>query len=335
MILADKIIYLRKNSNWSQEELAQQLNVSRQSVSKWESGLSIPDLDKIIKLSQLFGVTTDYLIKDDIEDLPKADNYSQTEVIFDDNNIQTVNITLEQATEYMSLIKKLSTYISLAISMFIFSPIPVILLLSLSEKPNANITEDFAGGVGSALFIFIITIGVAILIVCGLKKNKWSFIKKSYLNLDYGVKGIVEKKKQEYENKYIAYLALGISLCIAAVIPLLFAVGFNPSDMTVIIFVNVLLLLISLGVYFIIKACTINSSYDKLLQVVDYTPQKKSWNKYISTISTIYWCSAAAIYLYISFTNSNWDKSWVLWPIAGVLYVVVINVIKLIVKRKK
>ena len=59
MILGEKIIQLRKQREWSQEELASQLGISRQSVSKWESGASIPDLDKIIKMSSLFGVTTD------------------------------------------------------------------------------------------------------------------------------------------------------------------------------------------------------------------------------------------------------------------------------------
>lgn len=65
MIFADKLIALRKKAGWSQEELAAQLNVTRQSVSKWESAQSLPDVDKILQLSRLFGVTTDYLLKDD------------------------------------------------------------------------------------------------------------------------------------------------------------------------------------------------------------------------------------------------------------------------------
>ena len=59
---------LRKKNGWSQEELAEQINVSRQSVSKWESGASIPDLNKILMLSQIFGVSTDYLLKDEMEE---------------------------------------------------------------------------------------------------------------------------------------------------------------------------------------------------------------------------------------------------------------------------
>ena len=65
MIFADKLIALRKKAGWSQEELAEQLGVTRQSVSKWEGAQSVPDIDKILQMSRLFGVTTDYLLKDD------------------------------------------------------------------------------------------------------------------------------------------------------------------------------------------------------------------------------------------------------------------------------
>ena len=62
MILAEKIMSLRRKKEWSQEKLAEQLGVSRQSVSKWESSASIPDIEKIIRMSELFGVSTDYLL---------------------------------------------------------------------------------------------------------------------------------------------------------------------------------------------------------------------------------------------------------------------------------
>ena len=75
MILAEKILSLRKQNGWSQEELAMQLGVSRQSVSKWESGTSIPDLERIIRLSQVFEVSTDYLLKDEMEK-PETDQHA-------------------------------------------------------------------------------------------------------------------------------------------------------------------------------------------------------------------------------------------------------------------
>ncbi len=63
MNIADRIQYLRKQSGLSQEELADKVGVSRQAVSKWESEQSSPDLEKIIAMSELFEVTTDYILR--------------------------------------------------------------------------------------------------------------------------------------------------------------------------------------------------------------------------------------------------------------------------------
>ena len=96
MILADKIITLRKKAGWSQEELASQLGVTRQSVSKWEGAQSVPDLDKVVQMSRLFGVSTDYLLKDELEE----EEFVESEA--DETPLRRV--TMEQAARYLSLI---------------------------------------------------------------------------------------------------------------------------------------------------------------------------------------------------------------------------------------
>lgn len=63
-MIGDKIKYLRRKKKLTQSQLAKELNVTAQAVSKWEKGLSNPDVEIIIKLSEFFGVTTDYLLKD-------------------------------------------------------------------------------------------------------------------------------------------------------------------------------------------------------------------------------------------------------------------------------
>ena len=63
MKLSQKIAELRKSHNWSQEELAYRLGVTRQSVGKWESDAALPELDKVVQMADIFGVTTDYLLK--------------------------------------------------------------------------------------------------------------------------------------------------------------------------------------------------------------------------------------------------------------------------------
>ena len=99
MILADKIILLRKKHGLSQEELAEKMNVSRQSVSKWEGAQSIPELEKILLLSNLFGVTTDYLLKDEIE----SEEFSDIQ-----NEQEAKKINLEDANEYIEERKRSS-----------------------------------------------------------------------------------------------------------------------------------------------------------------------------------------------------------------------------------
>mgnify|MGYP003295081062 CR=1 FL=1 len=63
MKLSDKIIGLRKSNGMSQEDLAEKLNVSRQSISKWETNASVPELDKLIQLSDMFGISLDELVR--------------------------------------------------------------------------------------------------------------------------------------------------------------------------------------------------------------------------------------------------------------------------------
>ena len=93
MILADKILSLRKNNGWSQEELAEKMNVSRQSVSKWESAAAIPDINRILELAKLFGVTTDYLLKDDLE----MTVYSDT-----DETEDLVRVSLSEMNDFLN-----------------------------------------------------------------------------------------------------------------------------------------------------------------------------------------------------------------------------------------
>ena len=94
MILADKIIDLRKKSGWSQEELAAKLNVSRQAVSKWEGAQSVPDLERVLQMSRLFGVSTDYLLKDE---QTAADSTGDA---FSDSAVRTVS--MEEANRFLA-----------------------------------------------------------------------------------------------------------------------------------------------------------------------------------------------------------------------------------------
>ena len=72
MALPEKLYTLRKKSGLSQEQLAEALNVSRQAISKWEGGSAMPESDKLLALSNYFGVSLDYLLKDGAPDAAPA-----------------------------------------------------------------------------------------------------------------------------------------------------------------------------------------------------------------------------------------------------------------------
>lgn len=116
MILADKIIDLRKKAGWSQEELAQQLGVSRQSVSKWEGAQSIPDIDKILQMSRIFGVSTDYLLKDEIE-LPAEEPAAA------DSTPALRRVSMEEASRYLTLSRETAPKLALATFLCVISPV--------------------------------------------------------------------------------------------------------------------------------------------------------------------------------------------------------------------
>ena len=135
MIFAEKLVRLRKKAGWSQEELAEQMNVSRQSVSKWEGAQSVPDLEKMIRLSRLFGVSTDYLLKDEIE---------ETGAILTDMEETSVrNVSMEEANAFLSVKAETSKTIAGATFLCILSPVCLLLLGAASEIASLNVSGEY------------------------------------------------------------------------------------------------------------------------------------------------------------------------------------------------
>lgn len=329
MILADKIILMRKQQGWSQEQLAEQLGVSRQSVSKWEMGLSIPDLDKIVKMSRIFGVSTDYLLKDEVEEMPKGATV-QTATSFEDDSIF---VSLEDANTYMSLCEKLSSIFAIGVALCIISPVPLIFLAGLSEQPKYTTYEDVMACIGVAILLLIVAAAVAILVVCGMQLSRWDFLENQAITLEYGVKGIVEKKHSQYEKTFITSITVGVVLCIVGVVPLLVAGGFDFEGYIYTIFTDILLIFVAVGVFLFVKSGIVHGCYQKLLQEGEFSDSEKKSKRKLELVSTIYWCSVTAVYLLISFTSFEWHRTWIIWPVAGVFYAVVEAVAKMIMKK--
>lgn len=320
MILAEKIMELRKKNGWSQEELAFQMDVSRQSVSKWESGASIPDLERILKLSQLFGVSTDYLLKEELEDLPA----SSPEISDGDNGRR--RITMEVASEFMENKIKASKKIAGAVSACILSPVVLIYLGALAEFKENVISEGLAGGVGVIVLLLIVGLSTVFFILNGMKMEAFEHLEKEAFQLEYGVEAIVRNKMAQYEGINRLYTVTGVFLCIISVCPLVIASSLGASDFIQTICLLILFVIVAAAVFLIIVAGEKRACFHILLQEGDYSEDKKVEQKKKERIPAIYWCIVTAIYLGISLLTEEWGKTWIIWPSAAVLYGAVLGI---------
>lgn len=326
MILADKIIRLRKKNGWSQEELANKMNVSRQAVSKWESAQTIPELEKILQLSVLFEVTTDYLLKDEIEDEEFTDNTS--------SDSSARKISIEEANTYLNLRKRASWRIALATFLCILSPITLIVLSTLSELPNPIISEASAGAIGLTVLFAFLLCAVPLFIYCGFQNEPYAFLDKNIpFELEYGVRGLVTERKKKFRPTYVFYNILATCLCVFSAVPLI-ASSFTENEIVVVIALALLMVIAGIGAGFFIWAGVQNASMQKLLLEGEFTQEEKKRTKVKETVGLCYWGIVTSIYFATSFFASAWEYSWLVFAIGGILFPVVLSICNHIADKK-
>ena len=318
MILADKIMNLRKKNGWSQEELAEKMQVSRQAVSKWEGSQTVPDLEKILALSKLFGVTTDYLLKDEIEDEEFSDEIDRTPV---------KRVSLALANEFLDWRAKAAKRIAAGTFLCIIAVIPLILLAATETIP-----ENLAAGMGLAILLAFVASAVAIFVSCGFKNAPFAFLNKEPFETEYGVDGMVKEKQKAYRAVYARYNIIAVCLCVLSPIPLFIGL-FKQKEFFVVVMLSVTILLAGIGAALFVLAGVRYASMQKLLKEGDYALRDKRKIRIKRTVSTAYWLSATAVYLGWSFLTNDWKMTWVVWPVAGVLFSAVMCVCNLFIDR--
>ncbi len=327
MILADKIMNLRKQMNLSQEQLAEKLSVSRQAVSKWESAQAMPDTGKIIQLAEIFGVTTDYLLKDDFAEAEYTDNGSE----FDTPARQ---VSLEEANEFLDLNEEKAFSVSIATSMFVLSPL---LLIMFSEEPHllsGILSYNAALAVGMTVLLLFVAVGIALIVKSAMRMKKFEYLEKETLDTMYGVTGMVNSRKEKYSEQHTMRVIIGIVLAVLSAVPVLFAtLAYEGNDSFALFGVIGLLLMIAVSVHFLVRTMTIWSGFNMLLQEGDFSKDKKQFDKKFANISGIYWSTATALYLIYSFVTFDWGRSWIVWPIAGVVFPIIVIVYRALKKE--
>ncbi|HIZ08516.1 MAG TPA: helix-turn-helix domain-containing protein [Candidatus Eubacterium avistercoris] len=315
MILADKIVMLRKKNGWSQEELAEKMNVSRQSVSKWESGNSIPDLNKILLLGQIFDVSTDFLLKDELEAEPEMYNQEESR---NQQGEYVKRVSLEEVRKYLSRVTDYIKMIRLGVAMCILSPIALMVLDDGARAGVISLPENAAGGIGICVLLLLVSGAVALFIMGSMKMEEFEYLEREIIELEYGVAGILTEEKREKELRSRMYIVIGVILCILSPVFLIIADSMNASEMTETLMTALMFGMVSGAVVLFITAAMTQGAYDRLMQAGDYTKKKKRENKKAEKVQKIYWPSVTTVYLLCSFISGRWDISWIIWPLAAV-----------------
>lgn len=324
MILADKIIELRKRNGWSQEELAEKLDVSRQSISKWEGAQSVPDMNRILALSQIFGVSTDVLLKDELELDGAPELGLQTE------DTAARSVSMEEASAYLDHKNTAANRISLGVMLCILSPVLLIILTGAQEAGRIALTEKQAAGLGLIVLFLLIGAAVALFVISGIRHSRFEYLEEEIIDTAYGVSGMARERRERYRSVNARMLTAGIVLCVVAAVPIFIAeLFFEENEMAEILAVGVLLVLVAVGVMMIVRTSIIWGGFKALLEEDDYSRVEKTAEKKIAPIASVYWALVTAGYLGWSFLTMEWHRTWIVWPIAGAAFGIVSGVARM------
>lgn len=318
MIIADKILYLRKKHNLTQEDLADQLKVSRQSISKWESATSIPDITKIMAIADFFSVSVDYLLKDGMD-------YPADEIPVETTHEHLV--TIEEANDFLLATKVSARKIALGVFLCIISPVVLIFLGTSTENHVSwlSISDEVGIVIGLVVLFALIAIAVALFVFYDAQMKPYDFYKKGEFDLSFGVSSVIKEKQNAFMPIRTRHLILSVFLFLLAPLPLITVAFLDASETVMILMLLVLLFVIACSVYNLLVHETPKEAFEMLLKEEEFQRGSAEKRKKEDRIAGVYWPLVVVIYLGWSFSTGDWHSSWVIWPIAGLLFAAIVN----------
>ncbi|MGN0173087.1 MAG: helix-turn-helix domain-containing protein [Acutalibacteraceae bacterium] len=286
MSFGTNLQYLRKNDNLTQEQFAEKMQVSRQTVSKWESDLSYPETEKIVAICDMFDCDMNELLRGDC-----------------------TKIGVDRTQAYNSHMNFFTACIAFA-TFFILFGISVLLFMEYMGT---------AENIGAAVFLSCVAISVGIYIVSGIKHGE--FVKKSK---DYKI--VPDKQKaQRFNNLFPFLIAFATIMILIGVIWLVvFSSEIDKNEQIGSLYVSGFMLDIAFAVAIYIIAGLQKSKYDlaefKDMNLSKEEAEKKKKNeKYSGVIMLI----ATMVFFILGFVFSLWQISWIAFPIGGILCAIV------------
>jgi len=289
MSLSENLQNLRKIKNMSQEELAEKLNVSRQAVSKWESGNGYPETEKIISLCEIFDCSMDQLVKGKISSDIKSEK----------NN-------------YDLIMTKAAKGISLGVAAILLGVSIMLTILGFTSSEQSVLIGVIAVLIG-------VVCAIPLFITHGTKLENFKKKNPKVANI------YSEDEVEEGNSKYTKYLAIGISTILLGVVIMMLLLGLNIENTFP---VATLMYFVTIGVLLITYSGMMKDKFDIEKYNNENTDEYKKVDNKIGRICGVIMLTATIIFLVLGFVLNIWYINWIVYPIGGILCGIVGTILK-------
>ena len=340
-MIGNRIAELRRQNGMSQEELADRLGISRQSVSKWESGQSQPEIEKLLQLSELFHVSTDYLLKEDT--MPEVISVSaaqeevaepkeaEAETIYKDpvdEWKETVRKTFRTETEegyyilraeetehFLQARKEEGKLVSRGVAECILSVVPVILTGTMGEQFFNN--EDVIVPLGVGVMFAVIALAVTRFMKAGSIGKQYEFLNRTPFLPEYSIEDKIAAESQHLKEAGKKDISTAVALFIVSLIPVI-VLGAMSGSANFIAGLGVagMFLLVAEGVRRCVRGAFHIGTGKRLMQESEFKVSAKQ----NVDLKGLYWTLLTAAYFIYSGVTGRWSSSWIIWVLGGIAY---------------
>ena len=245
-------------------------------------------------------------------------------------------ITVLVSSHILSEIEQTADRIAGGVFLCIVSPIALLLLGAMSESGAYGISETAAGMIGLIVLLVLVAVAVASFIFCGSRSEPYEYLEKEVFETESGVERMVRERKAQYRRTYTRNVVTGACLCILAMVPFFAgAIVHEEEDVWMVALFCLAIVIVAVGVVLLVRVGIRWESFQKLLQEGDYTREKKEKDAKVHLATLIYWSVVTALYLVISLPSRDWQRTWIVWVIAAVLYPVLLAVLRLLADKNE
>lgn len=312
MSFGNNVVYYRKKLKITQEALADMLYVSRQTVSRWETDSTFPDVDMLIRLCELFDTDMDTLVRGDAESMDKSSENEENTVPEQEEVLPTPGFERHEAET-----SRFAISIALGTVLIIFGVALLLFTGFISEL------------LGVTLLLLFITAAVAIYIVSGLRH--------SAMKSEFPSHPIYPKETVDSFLKKTPFLYAGaISLILLGVIAMILALSLGPNtdDLYGSVVMGIFLTIIALAVGTLIYTGIRHSGYTG--EDDDENERMNDKGKRINeVISSVIMLLATILFLLGGFLYGLWHPGWIVFPIGGCISGIVASIISAVYPKEK